>query len=419
MQANKLKMRGSEPRLLFVTYGGGHVNMLIPLIRHFLEREDASVSVLALTTARNRLTEEGISSLGAIDFLQEEDRDVLKWGKWLTDQTGPHSLPYNEVVAYLGFCYAELVRQYGEQEAALRYETYGRGAFLPVAFMRRVLQAQRPDVLIATNSPRTERAAFLAARDMDIPRVCVVGPNANRGLDWLAEPGYANPICVMAEYQRQKLMQMGVPEKQVQVTGNPIFDRLVDPGIRIRGCEFRHHLGWRDKKVILWASQKEPAAHPLTGEASDPGIPAKIEHALVSWLPAHADWRLIIRPHPNEDRVVLGLDEKAIYFSEKHEDIAELIAAADVVVTMTSTAGLEASLLGKPVVSPQWSIFSRESYYVEAGIAQPVYSLAEIEGALEAALAGKVPVTANRLIPRAMKATDAIVMLIRERMGVP
>ena len=54
----------SRPRILFVTYGGGHVRMVLPVVRALQARGTVDVQVLALTTAHAFLAREGIATEG-------------------------------------------------------------------------------------------------------------------------------------------------------------------------------------------------------------------------------------------------------------------------------------------------------------------------------------------------------------------
>ena len=47
------------PKILFVTYGGGHVNMVIPVVKE-VEKEGFTFTVLGLTTAGKSLEDAGL-----------------------------------------------------------------------------------------------------------------------------------------------------------------------------------------------------------------------------------------------------------------------------------------------------------------------------------------------------------------------
>lgn len=66
--------------ILFVTYGGGHVNMLIPVIRSLIEKFGFNCLVMGLTTAAMQLSRHGIPSLGFASLLRGDDDKALSTG---------------------------------------------------------------------------------------------------------------------------------------------------------------------------------------------------------------------------------------------------------------------------------------------------------------------------------------------------
>ena len=58
---------------------------------------------------------------------------------------------------------ADLHDRLGEAAARQLYEERGRWAFHPIGFMRRLMTKLKPDVVVATNSPRSEAAARSAS----------------------------------------------------------------------------------------------------------------------------------------------------------------------------------------------------------------------------------------------------------------
>ena len=159
--------------VLFVCYGSGHVRMVVPVARALRDAGLARVQVLAFTTAAPVVREAGLHLLQVQNFTRAQDAAALVRGRALAAALGPVADPH-ESAAYLGLCFGELADTVGEDEAWRRYRSQGRQAFLPVTLLSRILGAVAPDLLVATNSPRGERAAILAARSLGIPSVCLV-----------------------------------------------------------------------------------------------------------------------------------------------------------------------------------------------------------------------------------------------------
>jgi hypothetical protein len=286
-----------------------------------------------------------------------------------------------ESAAYLGLSYADLEAQHGADEARQRYEREGRQVFLPRRTLERILAEVKPDLVVATNSPRAERAAIEAAALLRIPSVCIVDLFAVDEVRWIGQPGYARRVCVLNDEVRDFLIQAGRSPEEVVVTGNPAFDALQSPGAAREGAALRRAQGWDGRRVVLWAAQEEPAIHPFDGRAGDPTLPHRVLRALADWTRHHPDTVLCVRaragqslPTPAQDRVVM---------TGQDWPLAPLLHAVDVVVTLTSTVGLEGHLAGARLVQVRGSVFDDAMPLARFGIADAAVPLAGLGEALD------------------------------------
>lgn len=375
-------------KILFVAYGGGHVAMLAPVCKHLLA-SGHQVHFLALTTAPQYLENEGLTGFGFKDIPGSLLPEVQSIGEKLTNDLPNGGLvSREESIAYMGRSFLDLVDQYSEAEAERLFEKKGRQAFLPVRTMKQVIDWLAPDVVVATNSPRAEQAAILAAAEIGIPSVCVVDMFALQEIQWIGKAGYASRVCVLSQAVREMFINYGRAQNEVIVTGNPAFDRLKSESLPERATDLRRLKGWKNAPVIVYASQVEPELHPFNGTKGDPLLPERYEKELYRIARDHADWRVVIRPHPSENRLGWSSLPDHVYYSDSREQLDVLLTAADLVITLTSTVGLEASLLGTPVISIQGSIFTPDAPYAEMGLAYPVNTLDELEPAIESVFTG-------------------------------
>lgn len=318
--------------------------MVTPVVRAIAARAGWVTHVLAATTAGPEMTRQGIPWFGYTQLLREGDDDALRWGReLLADSHDPASgISVDESIAYLGLCYRDLVGRLGDDEARRRYEHYGRHAFLPLAPLRRAIERARPDVLVTTNSPKSERAALLVAREMSIPSIYIedllgIHSGAHLELDPLA---IADRFCVgstiAADNARRRY---GVSAGQIRLTGNPAFDRLALLGDRERD-EGRLELRvGRDRSLIAYM---DPA-----------GTPPEAVAALAAEIRGIRGARFVARRHPNNRTV-----PSAEYATRLGQDVAlaeeigldRLLMAADVVLSVASTTAVEAVLLGRQVI---------------------------------------------------------------------
>jgi hypothetical protein len=367
----------SDVDVLLVAYGGGHVAMLAPLAQQ-LSHRGLNVKFLALTTARQYLSDRGIAFFGYSDFPEAADSQVQALGRSLCQDVAQDGrVPLEESIAYMGINYSDLIDEHGADGAEKRYRQFGRQAFLPVSPLRRLLERMRPKLVIATNASRSEQAVLLAAQGLDVSRFCLVdlfGFHAK----WITSPGFANTICVINDDVRDYFIAQGCPPDTVVATGSPAFDRINTPENQASGRQWRQSHGIDDEaRVILWASQVEPARHPYTGAAGNPDLPERIEAQLRDIQRRHEDWHLIVRHHPSESRSFEPADR--VIFSPTSEPLHPLLHAADTVVIMTSTVGVEAQLAGAHVLTVEMSVITPDVPYSRYGIAEAVSSLDELE----------------------------------------
>jgi hypothetical protein len=183
--------------ILMVAYGGGHVAALAPVARE-LQAAGRPFRFLALTTASAHLEQLGIPWLGFKDLPGADSEVVQSYGEMLANELpAGGSVARSESVAYLGLSYADLVARVGVAEAAARYRARGRQSFLPVRLMRETIDAWGCTLVVATNSPRAERAAIEAAGAAGIPSLCLVDSFAMQEVEWIGKAGFADRVCVL------------------------------------------------------------------------------------------------------------------------------------------------------------------------------------------------------------------------------
>ena len=374
-------MAAQERPILLVAYGGGHVAMLAP-VATLLISQNRPFIFLALTTAGPALESLGIPYIGFKDLPQACDSDVQMYGRMLVSDIPQGSqVSLEESIAYLGSNFSDLVQVHGESNAWNLYKMKGRQAFLPVRSMKRTLRFLNPSLVLSTNSPRTEKASILAAKQLDIPSVCVIDMFALNEVQWIGEPGFADRLCVINQDVREMFFSCGRDENEVLVTGNPAFDTLKLPTTAARGQDLRKSRGWDDNKTtILWASQVEPARHPFTGSSGDPMLPNRIEEVLRKFVFESDQYRLVVRYHPSE--ITQFRPAKDIYLSPADEPLDALLHAVDIVVVMSSTVGLEASIVGRPVISVDRSVCTADTPFSRMGISTGVGHESELPQAL-------------------------------------
>ena len=378
-------------KVLFVCYGGGHVEMCLPVMRALRELvPGCEARILALTTAAGVARRAGEAPLGFLDFCTGADGErALRYGEQLVGGQQHPDVSREESLAYLGLNFLEWVQALGEDAAWQRWRDTGRQGFRPLNLMRRILAELAPDVVVATNSPRSEQAAIEAAHALGIPTLSMVDLFALPGDPYRARSVNADRIAVLSEATAGNLVQAGVPRERIVVTGNPAFDGLSGAEARAAASRFRAERGWGERPIVLWAGHMEPDdADPRWAGAA---LGDAVQDTLVRWTLARDDACLAVRYHPNEwHRFRQPAAHTRVHWSQPdREPLLPVLAAADVVIVQATTVGAQAHAAGKQVLGLRFSPLVQRSGmdYGRLGMGLAVDDLAALPALLAQQLA--------------------------------
>ncbi|SLN74102.1 hypothetical protein TRL7639_04493 [Falsiruegeria litorea R37] len=401
--------------VLFVTYGGGHCRMVIPVAQE-LEARGIKTCVFALTLAIPPVRDSGLDWFGYSNLPQAQDPHVQSMGKELSKgfpTDGPVAI--EETVAYMGLNYRDLELTHGAEAAEALYAESGRFKFHPYHIMLETLELIRPKVVVATNSPRSERAAIEAASHLDIPALCMIDMFAIQEKEWIKEPGYGTKVSVLNEWVRDMLIENGRPAGDIHITGNPAFDQLQTDEVRAKGQALRTDRGWgqEGRTTLLYASAPESPTDPYTGEPADMELPLKVENELKAIVAANEELELVIRRHPSEDQTVALAPR--VHQSTMADDIDVLLHAVDIVAVTCSTVGFQGYLAGRDVLSVECSVVSRDAPYGAFGISRAAMTIGDIDAVLRDILETPGDAKDTRRSPAGQEISDLIEQLLPQQ----
>lgn len=357
-------------KALLVAYGGGHITMMAPVIAA-LQKRGVDCTVMALTTGYRKALQLGLQPLGYRDFstlIPDADR-VLAWGRALLGKNSHPDVSTEESLWYLGVNFAEWVAQMGEAGAWAHYHEHGRRAFYPVSFMWRVLRSVWPDVVITTNTPRSEGAAIEAAIGLGIPCLSMVDLPVQPSDPFCQRKCYADRVTAPSDAVMRSLLRAGLPPDRLVVTGNPAFDTLRSPEAREGALAYRRARGWEGKRVILYAGHGEEMPG-TPAEWQGVGFGTLVQQWLRDWVASHADDALIIRYHPSESHLypLLPPHPRMARSEPSVEPLHPVLLASDIVVVQTSTVGLEAALAARRVLCLTFATSVKQASYNYPGL---------------------------------------------------
>ena len=257
------------------------------------------------------------------------------------------------------------------------------------------LDALKPDAIVTdAEAGGWGRALMLEARRRGIPSVALQhGFIYRHWLNYRHEPDEARPSAANAddrgfpfpdrtllfdEYAREYLERAGAfPPASLVVTGSPRLDRLVASARGLSDstrAALRDSLGARGDEAIVTVASKHSqiaAAFP----------------ALVDAVRSRADVVLVVKPHPAEGPEPYARDAQRasnVRIAPPTADLGALTALSSVLVTVNSTAAIEAIALDVPALVV--NLPNNLSPFVEAGVMAGAAEPAAIGPALEGLL---------------------------------
>ncbi|MER5202266.1 hypothetical protein [Streptomyces sp. NPDC002825] len=311
--------------------GGGRTSLLVDLATDPAQRCDTP----AVEGIRLVMPPAGLFALsGAVERLQLRDDEHVV-------QVGEHIVRLSRLVRLL----ALLLETNGgctqpSWRSVVRLETWLRG----------VLQASRPHTLLVSND--TSPVGALAVHLADFNGVNTVhvqhGAWTAGSVAWPAL--HSRDIVVMGDRDAPLAKAWARhPDAKVQVLGQPRFDALAGLGREAQRQYLEKLLvsgsGRSPDRIMVWACQPFGADR----------LKAHADLLLDGLGKTEGEWGLVIAPHPAQSpEVFASLMQRdgrpLVAIADPQVGARGCLAGADVVASAYSTCGIEAALLGVPVL---------------------------------------------------------------------
>lgn len=327
-------------KILFVTYGGGHAELLDKLIC-FFPRD--SYHILALTSAYDRFKSSvalGISDV--YDCLSNEHKSIVyKIIDYIKLNQLNFGFKWNDE-SLLYYALGALDYIDGQPISRLSDFHWNRHKFLQLIAMRSFIsQYQDVKLIVATTSPRFERAAILIGKEFSIPTVQIDDLFANPETMFLGDY-----VVLTSDLEVDRLINRGVDKRKLYPLGNLVFEEF-----------YKIKVNFKDNRKIYFCPHKDKLYDDNGIEyfqGDDRANHLKEFQGLAKLLNNNPGYELIVRPHPND-----SINEFLQYlpicsFTIIHPSLEKLESAlceAALWITPASTTGVQASLAGVPTIS--------------------------------------------------------------------
>ena len=205
----------SSKSIFFISYGGGHLNILLP-IYNLLKKSNFNLKIFALTSAINQCKSLKIPFESYKNYISDNE---LKKYKDQILENHDDSFDIVDTIAYIGKNLEELNNLWGHQSIK-KYKLKKRHSFYPYEFMKKVIKKNKPDLVISTNSPKSEFAALIAAKSLGIKTLQIDDLNGESFVSLVSDI-----VCANTHLSIPNIISKGVNPENIYVTGNPAFDK--------------------------------------------------------------------------------------------------------------------------------------------------------------------------------------------------
>lgn len=368
-------MEDTKIKIFFVTYGGVHANIVKYIVPSLKEKYD--IKILALTLAPTIFNSAKIKYAKLKDYdilFEQKDIDKIKKEGIQLAKTefNPNSgIEYAECIRYLGIGFLDLIEQLNNrQEAYSLFKKLGRKAFCPIRTMSKILDYEKPDLVILTADVRYEKATGLASNSLNIPVLHI------HDLPEMQKLSYKADICVMNKYAYKFAIEnkIGSPER-IHITGQPVLEDNLHIDFEQVNTIKDKLKTYNFKKMIVYLEQV------LNKDVSI------IEEFLLNQAKKNPQYLYVAKLHPNQNVSSDGTYLASNFLKIRDIPLKSLLYLSDLAITKESNSGLEAALMGKPliVVEIKDKIIMDFSKY---GIAKKATSLIELERLMQDILTG-------------------------------
>jgi hypothetical protein len=259
-----------------------------------------------------------------------------------------------------------------------------------IAIARHLLKTPRPQLIISADvADARARLYSLLGRQLNIPTLEVqFGPNGAEGTEWrflLAER-----VATWGETTLKALLEHGVSEHQITITGSPRHDSLVniDAGTVEKT---RARLGIpAGYAMVLCASTYQQKEY---NSLSDPELLVSMKRAVFKAAGKLQGLCLVVKPHPlekvEETRQLMGSEPNIILINPA-DDIRELTLACDAFLGFGSTATVDAMIANKLTICPAFPGWVWSDMFVKSSATLVPRSAEEVENSLRSVVDGSI-----------------------------
>ncbi len=352
---------GNKGKILFLVYTNSHINTSAPIIKKMKEK--------ALVVKRDGFTNNVAEKLKQNNIGYNDIESYLTKGSLKNIRKAKESFKAK---------YKALLKtgEFDRRKLKYLFLIYFPEMIRYIEIVNNILSVEKPKLLAVMNEITTlGNIAVHIAKQKGIKTLCIQhGAIGNDPGSFV--PVSADKVAVWGNSSKEILMKEGTTEERIVITGAPQFDNLKSINYNLTDEIINEIYLDKSKKYVLLTSQNLP------------NMKETVRH-LCRALKSIPNVQLVIKTHPAE------------YSTKKYKNIMKefgikgvvtkkylypLMKECSVMITISSTTGLEALIMGKPLITINLSGKPDVMPYAESGAAIGIYKPENIMPALKSIL---------------------------------
>ena len=364
-------------KICVVTYGGGHVTAMIPLLKRLKNNSNFELDIIGLTTAKKKLINNGINCKGAKEIFSSKDKNILELVDRVIEKNQHPEIDIEDAIAYHSMGIHNLILMFGYEKGTQIAIEKGRFGYLPIYSAEQYLHKHDIDILITGICPRTELAFQKVASKLNIKSLAIADNFLFKELDYICQKDYSSNLSVITKTVESQVKKNGY-FGNVYVLGNPAFDNLFEESNIFKAKEYRKKLNLRESdRLIMWA------AHPIYAEVYSGRKHVDLEliiNSLTSYCEKKDNTKFLVRQHPNSNLLSPDSQFEYGFLCSPEISIETALHSIDQLVVESSTVGIQAAVIGKPVITLWHNGYPP---YEENGLSKDISDINQLHEALD------------------------------------
>ncbi len=350
----------NKGKVLFLIYTHSHINTSIPIIKMLKEKalvvkRDGFTNNVAKELKQRNIAYNDIEGY----FTKESSRNIRKARKPLKNR------------------YKELLKtgEFDKQNLGYLFLIYFPEMIRHIEIINNMLSFEKPKLFVVLNEKTTlGDIAVALAKQRGIKTMCI--QHGAMGYVSGFVPVAVDKIAVWGNSAKRALIHESVPKEKIVITGAPQFDNLTGFNAKMEEDIKKEINLDPSKKYILFTTQ----TFPYVEEA------VRCVCKAVKSIPS---LQLVIKTHPSEystkkyERIIKESRVRGI-LTKKY--LHPLMKGCSAMLTVASTTGFEALIMGKPLIIINLSGKPDVLPYAESGAAIGVYKPKDIKPAIKSVL---------------------------------